>query len=91
MLRKEWQYFYLKSFIVHWLVQRTEIWKEVSHVQFTGGPVVRTQCFYFGGPGSIPGLGTKICKLHDVAKKKNEYACVFANLARAHQVVSRTW
>ena len=53
--------------------------------------MVRTQCFYFGGPGSIPGLGTKICKLHDVAKKKNEYACVFANLARAHQVVSRTW
>ena len=32
--------------------------------------MVRTQCFYFGGPGSIPGLGTKICKLHDVAKNK---------------------
>ena len=70
MLRKEWLYFYLKSFIVHWLVQRTEIWKEVRHVQFPGGPVVRTPCFYFGGPGLISGLGTKICKLHDVAKKK---------------------
>ena len=34
--------------------------------------MVRTQCFYFGGPGSIPGLGTKICKLHDVAKNKKK-------------------
>ena len=28
--------------------------------EFPGGPVVRTQCFHCGDPGSIPGQGTKI-------------------------------
>ena len=28
--------------------------------EFPGGPVVRTQCFHYCGPGSVPGWGTGI-------------------------------
>ena len=42
--------------------------------EFPGGPVVRTRCFHCGGPGSIPGWGTKIPQAtqhNNNNKKKN--------------------
>ena len=34
--------------------------KKTYSRDFPGGPVVRTWRFHFGGPGSIPGLGSRI-------------------------------
>ena len=34
--------------------------KKKQHMEFPGGPVVRTQCLYCWDPTSMPGQGTKI-------------------------------
>ena len=39
--------------------------------EFPGGPVVRTRRFHHGGPGSIPGRGTKILQARQVSREKN--------------------
>ena len=39
--------------------------------------MVRIRCFHYCGPGSVPGWGTKILKLHGRAKKiKVEYLLI---------------
>ena len=38
--------------------------------EFPGGPVVRTWCSHCWGPGSIPGLGTKIPQASQCGQKK---------------------
>ena len=42
------------------LVAPSSIFKMRCSREFPGSLVVRTQCFHFWGPGSIPGRGTKI-------------------------------
>ena len=37
-----------------------ELKKKKDCREFPGSPVVRTPCFTYEGPGSIPGRGTKI-------------------------------
>ena len=46
--------------------------KITHHREFSGGPVVRTQDFYFWGPGSIPGWGTKIPQAAWSSQKKKK-------------------
>ena len=38
--------------------------------EFPGSPVVRTWCFHCGGPGSIPGEGTKILQATQCGKNR---------------------
>ena len=45
--------------------------RSINKQEFPGCPVVRIQHFqHYPGLGSIPGQGTKIHKLHRVAKNK---------------------
>ena len=40
--------------------------------EFPGGPVVRTPCFDYWDPGSIPGQGTKILQALSKEKKQTK-------------------
>ena len=42
----------------------------MKHWEFPGSPVVRTQGFHAGGPGSIPGRGAKILQAEWCSQKK---------------------
>ena len=40
--------------------------------EFPGDPVIRTPCFHCPGPGSIPGLGTKILQVMQYGQKNKK-------------------
>ena len=44
----------------------------INMAEFPGGPVVRTPCFDYWDPGSIPGQGTKILQALSKEKKQNQ-------------------
>ena len=55
---------------------------KTQHLEFPGGPVVRTQCFHCCDPASIAGQGTKIlqasqCSQKQKVKMVNFSLCVF--------------
>ena len=43
--------------------------KEPSYWEFPGSPGVRTWCFHYWGPGSIPGQETKILQVTQCSQK----------------------
>ena len=40
--------------------------------EFPGDPVIRTPCVHCPGPGSIPGLGTKILQVMQYGQKNKK-------------------
>ena len=44
---------------------------------FPGGPVVRTSCFHYQGPGLIPGWGTKSLEALKLSQKRKENTLLF--------------